>query len=122
MGIDYTKLDWKKYAEEHELRNKYLLKEKWKRHIYVYWVAEIMKRREGGLCPKCGNREWYQIGAGFRKKWQCESCGETLTRADLQDDQKWYDYIELFAKDEIKRRKVMERRDKDIKTMIKDKI
>lgn len=79
--------------------------EKTRRHIYVKWVALIKKRWENGECPKCGYLKWIVRGSGFHKKWVCDKCGLELTRADWITGQMWNDFINLHAREEIRRRK-----------------
>jgi len=92
-----------------------LMKEKWKRMIYTRWVKEMNDRRTSGECPKCGVREWYQLKTGFRAKWQCEKCGLTINKLDVAKGQKWWDYIALYAKEEIKRKKKARRQSQSVK-------
>lgn len=99
-----------------------LRKEKKERHIYAYWIAEIDKRRHAGECPKCGVRKWYQLDSGFHGKWQCDKCGLVVTKQDVADGQKWWDYISLFAKDEIKRIAKARRHSQSVKTFERDEI
>ena len=99
-----------------------LIKEKWKRDIYNRWIGEIITRRNAGECPKCGIREWYQIETGFRAKWQCEKCGMILNKQDIADGQKWWDYVTLLARKEIKRIKTRKRQSQPVKTYESDNI
>jgi ribosomal protein L37AE/L43A len=102
--------------------NKDLKEEKWKRHIYTRWVKIINDRRQAGECPKCGKRMWVQRGSGFYKKWTCDNCGLTVNKKDVATGQKWWDYVTLYARDEIKRIEKAKRRSQSVRTYEKDKI
>ena len=82
-----------------------MIKEAWRRNIYTRWIKELNTRRVNGQCPKCGIREWYQLKTGFHAKWQCEKCGLIINKKDVATGRKWWDYIVLYAKEEIKRKK-----------------
>lgn len=99
-----------------------LIKEKWRRDIYVKWVQEMNTRRLAGECPKCGVREWYSIGTKFHQKLQCEKCGMIITYRDIVKGDKWWDFITLFARKEIKRIERAKRQSQSVRTYEKDKI
>lgn len=99
-----------------------LIKEKWKREIYVKWVTEIFKRKDAGECPKCGVRKWYQLAKGFRAKWQCDNCGLVVTKQDIFKAQKWYDYITLHAREEVRRIEKARRKSQSVKKYESDKV
>lgn len=97
-----------------------LIKEKWRRDIYTKWITEILKRRNGGECPRCGVRKWIQRGSGLHKTWLCDECGLIVNKKDLYKANIYFDFITLKAKEEIKRIKKMERRSQSVRTFAKD--
>ena len=99
-----------------------LIKEKWKRSIYVKWVTEMFKRKKEGSCPRCGIRHWVQRGSGFRKKWMCDECGLKVSKKDLYKAQIYFDFITLHARKEVKRIAKRRRQSQSVKTYESDKI
>lgn len=133
MSEDWTEDDQREWEADERLKkieeledkirlDKDLMKEKWKRAIYVKWVHEIFKRKDAGECPKCGHREWYQLATGFRAKWQCDNCGLVVNKKDIHKANKWYDFITLHAREEVRRIEKMRRHSKSIKTYESDKV
>ena len=104
--------------------SKNLVKEKWKRDIYAKWMTELIKRRDMRECPRCAapRETWVKRGSGFTPTWMCDNCGLICSKKDFFKGSIYFDFIKLKAKEEIKRIKIMKRRDKMIKTYEKDKI
>lgn len=99
-----------------------LIKEKWKRDIYARAVGEIIKRKNANECPKCGATKWYQLNIGLRKKWKCDNCGLDVDIQGAYKGQKWWDFVTLLARKEIKRIKIRKRQSQSVKTYEKDEI
>jgi rubredoxin len=133
MNEDWTEDDQREWEMEQKIKqlemfedkihlDKELKDEKWKRAIYVKWIHEIFKRKDAGECPKCGVRKWYQLATGFRAKWQCDGCGLILSKKDIHKANKWYDYITLHAREEVRRIEKARRRSRSIKTYESDDV
>lgn len=133
MSKDWTEDDQKEWeAEQHQKElerwedkirlNKDLIKEKWRRDVYVKWVSEMFRRKSEGSCPRCGIRHWIQHGSGFHKAWMCDECGLKVTKKDLHRSQIYYDFITLHARKEVKRIAVRRRQSQSVKTYESDKI